>query len=176
MMRLAARLLVAALVLLLVFGAGLVAGRWLDGASSYAQPVAQSVAEPVAQPTDESAVAADTGDSDRTRARSPARPVEPERGLIDLSPDERRDIRIFREVSPAVVNISSVALGRDRFSLNIFEIPSGTGSGFVWDRRGHIVTNFHVIGSGKRWTVTLGDEDGRRKVAKVAKTPHLVKN
>ena len=34
---------------------------------------------------------------------------------------------------------------RDRVTLNLHEIPQGTGSGFIWDTQGHIVTNFHVI-------------------------------
>lgn len=34
---------------------------------------------------------------------------------------------------------------RNAFNMNILEVPAGTGSGFVWDNRGHVVTNFHVI-------------------------------
>lgn len=34
---------------------------------------------------------------------------------------------------------------RDAFSMNVLEVPAGTGSGFVWDDKGNIVTNFHVI-------------------------------
>ncbi|MEM9555550.1 MAG: trypsin-like peptidase domain-containing protein [Acidobacteriota bacterium] len=79
--------------------------------------------------------------------------------LLELGADEQRDISIFRDVSQSVVNIASVTLRRDFFSLNVFEIPAGTGSGFVWDREGHLVTNFHVIESGKRWTVTLQEQD-----------------
>lgn len=47
--------------------------------------------------------------------------------------------------APSVVNITSMQNARlDRFSLDITQVPAGTGSGFVWDREGHIVTNFHV--------------------------------
>jgi S1-C subfamily serine protease len=42
-------------------------------------------------------------------------------------------------------------------TLDISEIPQGTGSGFVWDQDGHIVTNFHVVQSGDRASVTLND-------------------
>ncbi|MEM7350595.1 MAG: trypsin-like peptidase domain-containing protein [Acidobacteriota bacterium] len=76
-----------------------------------------------------------------------------------LSTQEERDIAVFREISQAVVFISKIALRRDFFSLNIFEIPQGTGSGFVWDDEGHIVTNYHVIEDGDRFKVTLGEED-----------------
>ncbi|GJZ22067.1 protease Do-like protein 1, chloroplastic [Tanacetum coccineum] len=31
------------------------------------------------------------------------------------------------------------------FSLDVLEVPQGSGSGFVWDKDGHIVTNYHVI-------------------------------
>jgi S1-C subfamily serine protease len=45
--------------------------------------------------------------------------------------------------------------------MSILEIPQGTGSGFIWDDAGHIVTNFHVIqsslGRGGSATVTLWD-------------------
>ncbi|MGB2986478.1 MAG: trypsin-like peptidase domain-containing protein [Phycisphaerae bacterium] len=76
----------------------------------------------------------------------------------DLVPDEQATIEIFREASPSVVYITSSELGRDFFGFNVFEIPRGAGSGFIFDRDGHIVTNFHVIQGGTRWTVTLADE------------------
>jgi S1-C subfamily serine protease len=56
------------------------------------------------------------------------------------------------------VNITSIALRRDFFSLDVLQIPQGTGSGFVWDKEGHIVTNFHVIEEGNAYTVTLADQ------------------
>src|SRR5437867_287915 len=62
-----------------------------------------------------------------------------------LSPEEKRDIEVFRRAQPSVVFITSLALRRELFSFDIQQIPQGTGSGFVWDREGHIVTNFHVI-------------------------------
>ncbi|UCE79197.1 MAG: trypsin-like peptidase domain-containing protein [Nitrospiraceae bacterium] len=75
----------------------------------------------------------------------------------DLAADEKNTIDIFRAVSSSVVFITSVELRRDFFSLNIYEIPRGTGSGFVWDINGRIVTNFHVIGDASRVEVTLAD-------------------
>jgi S1-C subfamily serine protease len=56
-----------------------------------------------------------------------------------------------------VVNITSIALRRDFFRLNVMEIPRGAGSGFIWDQEGHVVTNFHVIRGGNRAEVTLAD-------------------
>lgn len=63
----------------------------------------------------------------------------------DLSEDERNNIEIFRRSSPAVVYVTSTSLRRNIFSLNVMEIPEGTGSGFLYDADGHVVTNFHVI-------------------------------
>jgi len=75
----------------------------------------------------------------------------------DLSSEEQSTIELFREVSPSVVHVTSVDVRRGRLSLNMFEIPKGTGSGFVWDASGHVVTNFHVIQNGSRAEVTLHD-------------------
>ena len=75
----------------------------------------------------------------------------------DLSSDEQSTIELFRTTSPAVVHVTSVDVRRGRLSLNMFEIPQGTGSGFVWDTDGHVVTNFHVIQNGDRAEVTLND-------------------
>ena len=72
-----------------------------------------------------------------------------------LLEDERNTIELFRRVSPSVAFITNKQLRRDVFSLNVFEIPAGTGSGFVWDDRGHVVTNFHVIQDGNSFSVTL---------------------
>ena len=74
----------------------------------------------------------------------------------DLAEDEKSTIAVFREASPSVVHITSIAVRRD-FSLNLSQIPEGTGSGFLWDEYGHVVTNFHVIESGNSAVVTLHD-------------------
>lgn len=75
----------------------------------------------------------------------------------DLAADEQNTIDIFRNTSPAVVFVTSIALRRDLFSLNAVEIPQGTGSGFVWDNLGRIVTNFHVVSDANRVQVTMAD-------------------
>ncbi|MBA3016005.1 MAG: trypsin-like peptidase domain-containing protein [Proteobacteria bacterium] len=82
------------------------------------------------------------------------RPVEA-RG--DLASDEKSTIEIFQRSAPAVVYITTSALRRDFFSLNVYEIPQGTGSGFIWDSEGHIVTNYHVVEGANRVDVTLND-------------------
>ena len=75
----------------------------------------------------------------------------------ELAQDEQTTIELFSNASPSVVYITTVALRTDRYSLNMFEIPQGTGSGFVWDDEGHIITNFHVIQGASGARVTLAD-------------------
>ena len=76
---------------------------------------------------------------------------------IALLENEKNTIRIFRQASPSVVFIVNKAIRRDFFSLRPFEVPQGSGSGFIWDSQGHIVTNYHVVQNGNRWEVTLND-------------------
>jgi S1-C subfamily serine protease len=75
----------------------------------------------------------------------------------DLLEDERNTIGVFRRTSKSVVFVGRSERRRNAFSLNATEDPRGTGSGFIWDRDGHIVTNFHVIEGGNRFSVTLWD-------------------
>jgi S1-C subfamily serine protease len=83
------------------------------------------------------------------------RPIAP-RG--PLAPDEQQTIGIFQRASPSVVYITTVQHVRNPFSRNVMRVPQGTGSGFVWDERGHIVTNFHVIQGAQEALVTLADQ------------------
>ncbi len=72
--------------------------------------------------------------------------------------DETNSMEVFRKASPAVVYVTNRAYRRSMFSLNVQEIPRGSGTGFVWDTSGLIVTNFHVIEGAHRLTVTLQDQ------------------
>ena len=71
--------------------------------------------------------------------------------------DEANSTEIFSKASPSVVFVTNKALRRNFFSPNVQEIPQGAGTGFVWDRSGLIVTNFHVIAGAHKLTVTLHD-------------------
>jgi len=75
-----------------------------------------------------------------------------------LAADENANINVFRNVSPSVVNITTLENQRNLFSLDIFQVPKGTGSGFIWDEHGLIVTNFHVIQGASVARVTLFDQ------------------
>jgi S1-C subfamily serine protease len=75
----------------------------------------------------------------------------------DLAPAEQSTVELFRNASPSVVYITKLAVRADPFRRNLLEIPEGTGSGFVWDRQGHVVTNHHVIAGADGARVTLSD-------------------
>jgi S1-C subfamily serine protease len=70
--------------------------------------------------------------------------------------EEQLVINVYERVSPAVVNITSRAYTYD-FFFNV--VPQeGAGSGFVYDEKGHIVTNYHVVEGAEEIEVTLSDE------------------
>lgn len=72
------------------------------------------------------------------------------------TPDEDINIRIYDELGPGVVNVTSTTLERN-FWFDV--IPRrGVGSGVVIDRKGRIVTNFHVVQEASRIEVTLYDK------------------
>lgn len=73
--------------------------------------------------------------------------------------DEANTTEIYRKASPAVVFVTNTALRRNRFSMNIQEIPQGSGTGIIWNQQGLIITNFHVIAGAQRLTVTLADRN-----------------
>lgn len=72
-----------------------------------------------------------------------------------LSRDEEINIRVFEQAHPAVVNISTVTLSINSWLQIVPE--EGQGSGFIIDRRGYILTNYHVIGKARDIRVTLAD-------------------
>jgi S1-C subfamily serine protease len=74
-----------------------------------------------------------------------------------LEADEVSTIDLFEKAQASVVYITSLSVERDSFTMNVFEIPQGAGSGFIWDARGYIVTNFHVIQNAQAARVTLSD-------------------
>jgi len=74
-----------------------------------------------------------------------------------LNEEEKATIQLFEDAAPSVVFITTSNVRVDFFSRKATEIPRGTGSGFVWDQQGHIVTNFHVLQGADRAKVTLAD-------------------
>jgi S1-C subfamily serine protease len=74
-----------------------------------------------------------------------------------LGADEQTTIDIFEKFSKGVVHVTNLRTARNRITMNMDEIPAGTGTGFCWDQQGHIVTNFHVVEGADRASVTLND-------------------
>ncbi len=88
-------------------------------------------------------------------AEGKPRPVMP--APAELGPDERATMAVFERATKSVVFIANTAIQRDFWSLDIMEVPQGSGSGFIWNKQGHIVTNFHVIYGANSIKVTLAD-------------------
>ncbi|MBL8745779.1 MAG: trypsin-like peptidase domain-containing protein, partial [Phycisphaerae bacterium] len=91
----------------------------------------------------------------QSAAPAGVRPVTP-RGPLEA--DERETIDLFERIAPSVVYIS-VKQVRER-PMGFFvdrDLVEGTGSGFVWDDQGHVVTNFHVVAQANSAEVVLSD-------------------
>jgi S1-C subfamily serine protease len=85
-----------------------------------------------------------TEDATIQRFRAHAKP----RAVTQRAPlgaEEKNTIRRFKEAKPSVVYVSAIAPVQDLRTLDITKVPTGTGTGFVWDEWGHVVTNHHVI-------------------------------
>jgi S1-C subfamily serine protease len=93
-----------------------------------------------------------------TRTPEPAPVGSTPRITDDLTGEERRTVDVFRRSSASVVHIANIAVRQDLFSLDVLQVQQGTGSGFVWDTNGHIVTNYHVIDGGDTFRVRLADQ------------------
>jgi len=83
------------------------------------------------------------------------RPVAPP---APLEAQESRTIQIFERAAPSVVFIVNSAVLHQLFSRNVYQVPQGAGSGFVWNEEGYIVTNFHVVRNADSLTVVLADQ------------------
>lgn len=90
-------------------------------------------------------------------SRGEPRQVTPSSGLL---PEERSTVELFRQASPSVVYITTATRERrvDYFGRRFDRIQDGTGSGFLWDSQGHVVTNYHVIQNADDAQVTLSDQ------------------
>lgn len=100
------------------------------------------------------------------RSSTAPRPVDPRGPLPEW---EQATIKRFKEAQPSVVYVTTIAYQRDWFSFDVHAVPTGTGTGFVWDPQGHIVTNYHVIQQAQELEVTLSDQSTcKAKVVGVA--------
>ena len=76
----------------------------------------------------------------------------------DLADDEKNTIGVFESASPSVAYITTTQRALDLWTRNVMEVPRGSGSGFVWDEAGHVVTNFHVVAGAQTAIVRLSGE------------------
>jgi S1-C subfamily serine protease len=94
-----------------------------------------------------------------------------------LDDEERKTIDLFERAAPSVAFITTRVQQVDFWTRNVFEVPKGTGSGFLWDDEGHVVTNFHVVQDAARRggsaQVTLGHDDFDATVVGVAEDQDL---
>lgn len=104
--------------------------------------------------------------------------LEQERQLAqertDLLGYEKNTIDIFKNTSASVVNVSNNRLIRRGwlFESQTTEVPAGAGTGFVWDKKGHIVTNFHVIRGGNSFTVSFKNDPKQYEASLVGSEPN----
>ncbi|MFZ5484535.1 MAG: S1C family serine protease [Pseudomonadota bacterium] len=75
----------------------------------------------------------------------------------DLAADERATIQLFEQARATVVFITTKTQVMDVWTRNVFSVPRGTGSGFIWDDAGHVITNYHVVENASEATVKLAD-------------------
>ncbi len=75
----------------------------------------------------------------------------------ELAADEKATIDLFERSRSSVVYITTREQVLDIWTRNVFSVPRGTGSGFVWDAAGHVITNYHVIEGASEARVKLAD-------------------
>jgi len=91
-------------------------------------------------------------------------------GSTDLLQVETKTIEIYRTAVPSTVNVSNIKLSRNMFYGEV-EIPQGQGSGFVYDDKGHIITNYHVVQGGDNFVVTFYNDPKQYKAKLVGTAP-----
>ncbi|WP_116125082.1 S1C family serine protease [Lewinella sp. IMCC34183] len=96
---------------------------------------------------------------------APAPRVDPMDVDVVTTPEEERTIRLFQEASPSVCFITTKAIRRSFFSYG--EVESGSGSGFIWDREGHVITNFHVVNGANTSSIAVTLANGQTYDASV---------
>ena len=92
---------------------------------------------------------------------SPYDPSAKPRPTVDRGPldeQEQKTIDVYKTARPSVVHVTRLSVQRDFYSMNLEQIPEGTGSGFIWDDEGHVVTNFHVVRGADASQVALPDD------------------
>lgn len=126
------------LLLLLLLAVAVLAGYWAGS-------------RPQAPPLPEPSLATRRANADTEIAAVATTPVPP----LQMSADERNSVEVYEQASPAVVNVTTRTLEMD-FFYGVTPVE-GSGSGFIIDQEGHIVTNYHVVAEAREIRVTLAD-------------------
>lgn len=71
-------------------------------------------------------------------------------------PDERNTIEVFQKASFKVVYVHRMKTLVNRAHESLLVVPSGAGSGIIWNKQGFVVTNFHVIKGADKFSITIG--------------------
>lgn len=87
-----------------------------------------------------------------------------------LLDEEKRTIHIYHQTVPSVVNVSNIKVA-DSFFYGKVEVPQGAGTGFVWDDKGHIVTNYHVVQGGNSFVITFHNDKKQYRAKVVGTAP-----
>ncbi len=102
-----------------------------------------------------------TSQVDATRAINATYPIDATRqdleSYTDLRPDEQAIVDLFENTSPSVVYITTITRRQDIFGRGV-NVPQGSGTGFIWDAEGHVVTNFHVVQGASSARVVMHDQ------------------
>lgn len=96
--------------------------------------------------------------------------ADQKQNLEGLLESEKRVIDIYRNAVDSVVNVSNIKLAKNFFYGEV-EVPQGSGTGFVWDKQGHIVTNFHVVQGGDSFIITFHQDRKQYKATVVGTAP-----
>jgi S1-C subfamily serine protease len=87
----------------------------------------------------------------------------------DLAADEKSTIELFEKSKDTVVFITTRQQVTDFWTRNVFSVPKGTGSGFIWDEAGHVITNYHVVeGASEAWVKLSDGRDYRAALVGVS--------
>lgn len=132
---------------LILIAAGFLAGAAWKNSDAQSQSPASEQQTESNEPTQSA--------SEQARPQSTALPAE---DPTKFRPEELHTIKLFEESAASVCFITTANVRRDYWTRNVTEVPRGTGSGFVWDKTGHIITNYHVIQGADKASVTMGDQ------------------
>lgn len=144
--------IMGAVVLLIILGTGCgVSATLLQDLTP--TPTLEVATVPVATPTSESVAAAQPPVATPTLGPTLVAPIEDEAAAANAL--EAQIIAVHETAGPSVVNITSRSIAYDLFMQPVPQ--EGTGSGFVYDEQGHIITNFHVVEGADELVVTLAN-------------------